>query len=104
MVGNRTILLVGINKNEKGLQVELRGPFVYLLFLSSGKIFFLMFLRFFQGDKFASYMTVLTFSSFYVVWGIGHHMRDDSVNLKNVLEYILISLGVLLLLSVLFFR
>ncbi|MBP6045089.1 MAG: hypothetical protein WAT72_04445 [Microgenomates group bacterium] len=89
---------------KKALQVELGEHYVDYLVLATGTVFFLMFLRFFQGDKFASYMTVLTFSSFYVVWGIGHHMRDDSVNLKNVLEYILISLGVLLLLSVLFFR
>ena len=88
---------------KKALQAELGKHYTDYLVLITGTVFFLMFLRFFQGDRFASYMTVLTFSVFYVVWGVGHHMRDESVHLKNVLEYLLMSLGVLLLLSVLFF-
>lgn len=87
---------------RKALEAELGTHYVDYLVLSTGTVFFLIFLKFFQGEKFASYLTVLTFSSFYVVWGIAHHLRDESIHLKNVLEYILISLGVLLLMSTLF--
>ena len=72
------------------------------LVLVTATIFFLLFLQFFQGERFASYATILTFASFYIIWGVVHHVRDDTIHLKNVLEYILISFGVLLLVTVLF--
>jgi len=87
---------------RKALKTELGTHNVDYLVLITATVFFLLFLKFFQGERNHSYLTVLTFSAFYVVWGIIHHMRDDSVHLKNVLEYILISFGVLLLMIVLF--
>jgi len=87
---------------RKALKTELGTHNVDYLVLITATVFFLLFLKFFQGERNYSYLTVLTFSAFYVVWGIIHHMRDDSVHLKNVLEYILISFGVLLLMIVLF--
>lgn len=87
---------------RKALKSELGTHHIDYLVLITATVFFLLFLKFFQGQRNASYLTVLTFSAFYIVWGITHHVRDDSVHLKNVLEYILISFGVLLLMMVLF--
>lgn len=83
-------------KNEFG-----RNSIDYLILITA-TVFFLLFLKFFQGERFASYAVVLTFASFYIIWGIVHHIRDDTIHLKNVLEYILISFGVVLLVTVLF--
>ena len=87
---------------RKALKTELGTHHVDYLVLIIATVFFLLFLKFFQGERNASYLTVLIFSAFYILWGIIHHMRDDSVHLKNVLEYILISFGVLLLMMLLF--
>ncbi len=84
------------------LKSELASNSIDYLVLITATIFFLMFLKFFQGERFASYVVVLTFASFYIIWGVIHHIRDDTIHLKNVLEYILISFGVLLLVTVLF--
>lgn len=63
---------------------------------------FLMFLKMFQGEKLASFLVLLSFVSFYILWGIVHHMREKTLHLKNVLEYILIGFAVLVLLTVAF--
>ncbi len=87
---------------KKALKSELGTHHIDYLVLITATIFFLLFLKFFQGERNASFITVQSFTAFYIVWGLAHHMRDDSVHLKNVLEYILISFGVLLLMMVLF--
>lgn len=87
---------------KKALRSELGTHHIDYLVLITATIFFLLFLKFFQGERNASFIIVQSFSAFYIVWGLVHHMRDDSVHLKNVLEYILISFGVLLLMMVLF--
>lgn len=87
---------------RKALKNELGTHFVDYLTLITATVFFLLFLKYFQGERNASYLTVLSFSAFYIVWGIVHHVKDDSIHLKNVLEYILISFGVALLAMVLF--
>lgn len=87
---------------KKALRSELGTHHIDYLVLITTAVCFLLFLKFFQGERNASYLTVLSFSAFYIVWGIVHHVRDDSIHLKNVLEYILISFGVLLLVMVLF--
>ena len=87
---------------RKALKSEFGTHYVDYLILITATVFFLLFLKFFQGERNASYLTVLTFGAFYIVWGIVHHLRDESIHLKNVLEYILISFGVILLMMVLF--
>jgi hypothetical protein len=87
---------------RKAIKSELGTHYVDYLVLITATVFFLLFLKFFQGERNASYLTVLAFSAFYIIWGMVHHIRDDSVHLKNVLEYILIGFGVLLLMIALF--
>lgn len=87
---------------HKAIKAEFSEHFIDYLALVTGTAFFLMFLSFFQGQRFMSYITVVVFACFYCVWGVWHHMREDTLHLKNVLEYILISLCVLLLITALF--
>ncbi len=87
---------------QNAIKAELTESFIDYLALVTGTAFFFMFLSFFQGQRLASYMTVVVFSCFYAIWGIWHHAREETLHMKNVLEYILISLGVLLLVTALF--
>ncbi len=78
------------------------ADFFDYLILITGSVFFLLFLKGFQGEKLISFFVLATFVSFYVIWGIFHHLRDKSLHLKNVIEYILFGFCILLLLTVLF--
>ena len=78
------------------------GTFFDYLVLVTGSVFFLLFLKAFQGEKLISFLVLLTFVSFYIIWGILHHLREESLHLKNVIEYILIGFCILILLTVLF--
>jgi len=73
----------------------------YLLLFTSG-VFFLLFLKTFQGERFLSFVTILTFTFFYIIWGIYHHIDNKALTLKIMLEYILIGFTILLFLAILF--
>lgn len=45
-----------------------------------------------QGDKTLELEFVILLSVSYVVWGILHHLVHHSVNIKVVLEYIVVAL------------
>ncbi len=78
------------------------APLLDYLVLISFSVFFLMFLKMFQGEKLVSFLVLLTFVSFYILWGIVHHMREKTLHLKNVIEYILIGFAILIVLTVAF--
>ena len=78
------------------------GAFFDYLVLVTGSVFFLLFLKAFQGEKIISFLVLLTFVSFYIIWGILHHLREESLHLKNVIEYILIGFAILVVLTVAF--
>ncbi|OGK39117.1 hypothetical protein A3F34_01130 [Candidatus Roizmanbacteria bacterium RIFCSPHIGHO2_12_FULL_44_10] len=61
----------------------------YLLLLSSGVIF-LVFLSIFRGEHTRQFIVLTVFIAYYIIWGIIHHSRDQSLHLKIVLEYIII--------------
>ncbi len=44
-----------------------------------------------QTEKFSLFLGTITFSLFYVVWGVFHHHRTKSLRAKVVLEYLLIA-------------
>lgn len=73
----------------------------YLLLITSG-VFFLISLNIFRGEKSYEFMIILIFVSFYIIWGIYHHIGQNSLHLKNVLEYILIGFTVLYFLKIVF--
>jgi hypothetical protein len=73
--------------------------FDYLLLLTVG-IFFILFLNLFQGERFLEFIILLAFVSFYIVWGIYHHISIDKFHFKIVLEYIMIGFILLFLLKI----
>lgn len=73
----------------------------YLLLIISA-ICYLVFLSLFKGEHQKQLIVSFFFVAYYVMWGIIHHARDQSLHLKIVLEYILIgALAMLLLRSLL---
>ncbi len=75
----------------------LHHMFEYFLLLLSG-ICFLFFFSLFKGHHEKQFIVSIVFISYYILWGIIHHARDQSLHLKVVLEYILIGALALLLL------
>ncbi|OGK31859.1 hypothetical protein A3B02_00380 [Candidatus Roizmanbacteria bacterium RIFCSPLOWO2_01_FULL_42_14] len=61
----------------------------YLLLFTSAMIF-LLFLSLFRGQPSKQFIATSVFVLYYIVWGITHHTRDQSLHLKIVFEYILI--------------
>ena len=87
----------------KHLKIEVeKHAFDYLLFITAGVVF-LMGLNLFRGERLLEFIILLSFVSFYIIWGIYHHIIEDNLHLKIVLEYILIGFAVLFLIKVLIF-
>ena len=86
----------------KAKKEMLRHQYDYLT-LITGAVFFLVFLELMRGERFGTFIVLLAFASLYCVWGIVHHIRDNSLHLKSVLEYILISFSIVALVSLLLF-
>jgi hypothetical protein len=77
-----------------------KHTFDYLLFATAG-VFFLIALNIFKGERLIEFIILLSFVSFYVIWGIYHHIIEDTLHIKVVLEYILIGFTILFLLKLL---
>lgn len=76
--------------------------FDYLLLITGG-IFFLVAVNVFKGKRLLEFIILLAFTSFYIIWGIYHHIIEDSLYLKIVIEYILIAFTILFLLKIIIF-
>ncbi len=76
--------------------------FDYLLLITVG-IFFLIGINIFKGERFIEFVVLLTFASFYIIWGTYHHIRHQSLALKIVIEYILIAFTLVFLLKFIIF-
>lgn len=74
----------------------------YLLLITVG-VFFLTALNIFRGERFLEFIFLLAFASFYIIWGIYHHMIEDSLHLKIVVEYILIAFTLIFLFKIIIF-
>ncbi|MCS6956652.1 MAG: hypothetical protein NZM02_02295 [Patescibacteria group bacterium] len=85
-----------INQVKKELKKHF---FDYLLLITAG-VFFLIGLNIFKGERIIEFIILLAFSSFYIIWGIYHHLIKDVFRLKIVIEYILIGFIVLFLLKI----
>lgn len=70
-----------------------------MLFTSG--VAFLIALNVFKGEKLITFIILMAFTSVYIIWGIYHHIIDDSIRLKTVLEYILIGFTIIFLLKLL---
>ena len=79
-----------------------KHTFDYLLLMTAG-IFFLISIIIFKGERLIEFILLLAFAGFYIIWGIRHHIMDDSLNLKTVIEYILIAFTMIFLLRIIIF-
>ncbi|OGK13264.1 hypothetical protein A3A93_04535 [Candidatus Roizmanbacteria bacterium RIFCSPLOWO2_01_FULL_38_12] len=87
----------------KHIKIEVKKhAFDYLLFFTAGVVF-LTGLNVFRGERLLEFIILLSFVSFYIIWGIYHHIIEDSLHMKIVLEYILIGFAILFLIKVLIF-
>lgn len=75
-----------------------KNLFDYLLLITAG-VFFIAALSIFKGEKLMEFIILLVFVSFYIVWGIYHHIVESGLHLKIVLEYILIGFTFIFLLK-----
>ena len=64
-------------------------------------VFFLIALSIFKGERLIEFILLLSFVSFYIIWGIYHHIIEDSLHFKVVLEYVLIGFTILFLIKLL---
>jgi len=76
-----------------------KNPFDYLLFVTIG-VFFILALSLFQGERLLEFIILLAFVTFYIIWGIYHHIIENTIHLKVVLEYVLIGFTLLFLLKI----
>lgn len=74
----------------------------YLLLTATGVIF-LCILKIFQGQKLLSFLTTVSFVIAYIFWAIYHHNKQEIREFKNVLEYVLIGITVLLFIGLIFY-
>ncbi|MCR4312818.1 MAG: hypothetical protein NUV58_01055 [Candidatus Roizmanbacteria bacterium] len=71
----------------------------YLLLITAG-IFFLILLNLFRGQRAVEFFILVSFAFFYIVWGIFHHISNETLHLKTVVEYILIAFIIIFLLKI----
>lgn len=76
--------------------------FDYILLLTAG-IFFLFAINLFKGERSLEFIVLFAFASFYILWGIYHHIIEETLHLKTVLEYILIAFTIIFLLKIIIF-
>ncbi|OGK52645.1 hypothetical protein A2966_02265 [Candidatus Roizmanbacteria bacterium RIFCSPLOWO2_01_FULL_41_22] len=88
-----------MNHLFQALKKELRKhAFDYLLFMTGG-IFFLLALNLFKGERLLEFLILLSFVSFYIIWGMYHHIIENTVHLKTMLEYVFIGFLILFLIK-----
>jgi hypothetical protein len=73
--------------------------FDYLLLITAG-IFFLILLNIFRGQRIIKFIVLISFAFFYIIWGIYHHIINETLHLKTVIEYILIAFIIIFLLKI----
>ena len=76
-----------------------KSLFDYLLLATAGVIF-LVSLNIFKGERLMEFIILLIFVAFYILWGIYHHIIEDTLHLKIVVEYILIAFTIIFLLKI----
>ncbi|MEO6508462.1 MAG: hypothetical protein ABIO02_00760 [Patescibacteria group bacterium] len=85
------------------IKIELGShAFDYSLFTFSG-VLFLMALHAFKGQPLLELIILLVFIAFYILWGIYHHIMENSLHLKTVVEYILIGFTIFFLIKIILY-
>jgi hypothetical protein len=73
--------------------------FDYSLLIMAG-IFFLILLNIFRGQRVIEFFVLISFAFFYIIWGVYHHIINETLHLKTVVEYILIAFIIIFLLKI----
>ena len=82
------------------LKKELTNHFFdYLLLITAG-VFFLTLLNLFRGQRLVEFIILVSFAFFYIAWGVYHHIVNETLHLKTVVEYILIAFIIIFLLKI----
>ena len=82
------------------LKKELKNHlFDYLLLITAG-IFFLILLNIFRGQRTIEFIVLIFFAFFYIIWGVYHHIINETFRLKTVVEYILVAFIIIFLLKI----
>lgn len=76
--------------------------FDYLLLCTAG-VFFLIAINLFKGERLLEFIVLFAFVSFYIIWGIYHHIIENTLHLKTVIEYILIAFTIIFLMKIIIF-
>lgn len=71
--------------------------FEYALLIVSSMLY-LVFLTILKSQPTKQFIATTIFVIYYIVWGVIHHTRDQSLHLKIVLEYIAIGALALMIL------
>ncbi len=82
------------------IKKELNKSLFDYLFLITAGIFFLISVNLLRGERLLQFIVLLAFVAFYIVWGIYHHIAENSLHLKTVIEYILIGFTLIFLLKI----
>ncbi|EKE14822.1 MAG: hypothetical protein ACD_12C00275G0001, partial [uncultured bacterium] len=59
--------------------------FDYLLLITAG-IFFLILFSIFRGQRVIEFFVLVSFAFFYIIWGVYHHIINETLHLKTVVE------------------
>lgn len=84
------------------LKKEIRNNFWQYLLFFIVSLFFLLSFFLAKESRSNQFLIITLFVIFYIFWGAVHHYLDHTLNLKIVVEYILIGFIVLFLLKILF--
>lgn len=88
-----------IHKVQEDIQAHV---FEYLLLITSSGLY-VTFLAIFKAQPRKQFTVTALFVLYYVVWGVIHHSRDQSLHLKIIMEYIAIGALAMVLLRALLF-
>jgi hypothetical protein len=79
-----------------------KHTFDYLLLVTAG-VLFLLAINIFKGERLIEFILLFAFTTLYIIWGIYHHVIENTLHLKTVIEYILIGFTVLFLMKIIIF-
>lgn len=93
-----------INSFAQQVKKEVREHLFHYLLLFTAGLFFLVLLSVFRGSWLSQLIVLGCFVLFYIFWGIIHHLIEQTLHFKIVLEYILIGAIAFFILEILLVR
>lgn len=85
------------------VRTEVDRHLIDYLILFGGGLFFILSLHYFKESKMTTFTITVSFAAFYILWGILHHIKNNTLHLKTVIEYILLSFIILFIFKLIIF-